>query len=122
MEHHLGRVFTVFSASNYCGNENNWGGVVLLTRDPHGCLNVVVREHNVSGLDALPAFAKIPEGPARDAACLDAGLLYVDSSRVAVGHRRVELALRQLAAFVLEKKTELFQAFHEVWSVTRLIT
>merc|ERR1712232_743866 len=62
MEHHLGLVFTLFSASNYCGYEVNWGAVALLTVGTDGKVEQALREHNVSCLELLPQVADCPEG------------------------------------------------------------
>jgi len=111
MEHHLGLVFTIFSASNYCGYEVNWGAVALLTVGSDGHVEQALREHNIPDLSSLAGIADIPEGDAREKRCRDIGLSWVDSDRVAVGERRVQLALRKLAGIVLENKPELWSAF-----------
>lgn len=61
MEHHLGLVFTVFSASNYCGYEVNWGAVALLTLGSDGRVEQALREHNVPSLDDLAEVAEIQD-------------------------------------------------------------
>mmetsp|Transcript_70992 Transcript_70992/g.140986 ORF Transcript_70992/g.140986 Transcript_70992/m.140986 type:complete len:983 (+) Transcript_70992:81-3029(+) len=111
MEHHLGLVFTVFSASNYCGYEVNWGAVALLTVGSDGHVEQALREHNIPDLSSLAGIAAIPEGAAREDRCREIGLSWVDSDRVAVGERRVQLALRRLAGIVLENKPELWSEF-----------
>jgi len=113
MEHHLGLVFTVFSASNYCGYEVNWGAVALLTIGSDGHVEQALREHNIPDIRSLDGIAAIPEGTAREERCREIGLSWVDSDRIAVGERRVQLALRKLAGIVLENKPELWSAFRE---------
>eukprot|EP00927_Polykrikos_kofoidii_P086506 TRINITY_DN9717_c0_g2_i1.p1 TRINITY_DN9717_c0_g2~~TRINITY_DN9717_c0_g2_i1.p1 ORF type:complete len:862 (+),score=175.07 TRINITY_DN9717_c0_g2_i1:276-2588(+) len=111
MEHHLGLVFTLFSASNYQGYEVNWGAVALLTVGADGRLEQALREHNIACMDDLKTVAAVPEGPLREERARGIGLAWVDHDRVAVGDRRVQLALRRLAGIVIECKLELWQHF-----------
>eukprot|EP00927_Polykrikos_kofoidii_P055368 TRINITY_DN49638_c0_g1_i1.p1 TRINITY_DN49638_c0_g1~~TRINITY_DN49638_c0_g1_i1.p1 ORF type:complete len:918 (+),score=148.81 TRINITY_DN49638_c0_g1_i1:121-2874(+) len=109
MEHHLGLVFTVFSASNYTGCEVNWGAVAVLTCNAEGHVEQVLREHNVPDLASLAKVASAPEGAEREEACRELGLAWVDNDRVAVGERRVQLALRRLAGIVVESKPDIWR-------------
>lgn len=117
-EHHLGRVYTVFSASNFMGQQHNWGAVAILSQGEGDCLSVSFAEHNIPSLEALGPLSKkllaIPAGPERDKASQQAGLTHVASDQDALLERRIRATLDKLGCAVIERKPELWKAFHEV--------
>lgn len=113
-EHHLGRVCTIFSASNFMGQQHNWGAVAILKPGEDACLTVSIAEHNFPSLEALAPLLLVPSGKAREDACQEAGLTHVQNDQEALMERRIETTLQKLAYIVIEHKPELWKAFHEL--------
>ena len=106
MEHHGGRTFTVFSASNYCGSMGNLGGVMIFNER----LEFVLWEY------MAPALWEQAEMYSRGAvSAADARGLERQAS-VEVAQRQTEtmdeMILQKLKELIVEKRTDLWWYYH----------
>eukprot|EP00747_Dinoflagellata_sp_TGD_P065852 gnl/TRDRNA2_/TRDRNA2_154538_c0_seq3.p1 gnl/TRDRNA2_/TRDRNA2_154538_c0~~gnl/TRDRNA2_/TRDRNA2_154538_c0_seq3.p1 ORF type:complete len:1082 (-),score=204.38 gnl/TRDRNA2_/TRDRNA2_154538_c0_seq3:253-3081(-) len=127
MEHHLGLVFTVFSASNYCGTSGNKGAVAILQTSfddkLHGAqnedvthkgkLHVRFEEHYAAALEggAFEKIAALPDAQARADALAEAGVVRAAEDANTVGQKRQNFVLSRMAGLVVERRPDLWQAF-----------
>jgi len=117
MEHHLGLVFTVFSASNYAGTRQNFGAVAILqrgaaTEEAQG-LQVRFEEHYAPAAEEghLKEIWELPDQVARRAALAEAGATRSCADAISVGHRRERAVLAKMAGRVVECRPELLENF-----------
>eukprot|EP00931_Biecheleriopsis_adriatica_P060253 TRINITY_DN36168_c0_g1_i1.p1 TRINITY_DN36168_c0_g1~~TRINITY_DN36168_c0_g1_i1.p1 ORF type:complete len:1070 (+),score=192.98 TRINITY_DN36168_c0_g1_i1:43-3252(+) len=116
--HHLGLVYTLFSASNYCGTSQNKGAVCLLELNPDGSfaesrLLAKFEEHYAPALEQgkLLEIYNLPDMAARRAALEDAGAARASEDQVRVGERQEEVILARMAGAVVEFRPELWEVF-----------
>eukprot|EP00927_Polykrikos_kofoidii_P016517 TRINITY_DN17479_c0_g1_i1.p1 TRINITY_DN17479_c0_g1~~TRINITY_DN17479_c0_g1_i1.p1 ORF type:complete len:1132 (-),score=206.66 TRINITY_DN17479_c0_g1_i1:50-3445(-) len=125
MEHHLGLVFTVFSASNYQGVSQNKGAVAVLELPPNSdwanktcsrmsLLQVRFEEFYAPGEAQLQEIAALPDSETRRRALVEAGAARARHDNVVVGERRERFVLNRMAGRVVERRPELLEAFFEV--------
>ena len=116
--HHLGLVYTLFSASNYCGTAGNKGGVCLLELrydSADGGTRLVARfeEHYAPALDQgkLREISELPDIAARRMALEEAGVARATEDIQKVGQRQERAILHRMAGKVVELRPELWDDF-----------
>ncbi|CAE7512764.1 rdgC [Symbiodinium natans] len=121
--HHLGLVYTLFSASNYCGTSGNKGAVCLLELRPSStisnedgcCLAARFEEHYAPALEQgkLKEIAELPDIGARKAALEEAGAARASEDIQKVGQRQERAILHRMAGRVVELRPELWEDFRK---------
>ncbi|CAE7270568.1 rdgC [Symbiodinium sp. CCMP2456] len=121
--HHLGLVYTLFSASNYCGTSGNKGAVCLLELRPSSnvssedgcCLAARFEEHYAPALEQgkLKEISQLPDIGARRAALEEAGAARASEDIQKVGQRQERAILHRMAGKVVELRPELWEDFRK---------
>ncbi|CAK9005043.1 unnamed protein product [Durusdinium trenchii] len=117
--HHLGLVYTLFSASNYCGTAGNKGGVCLLELRYNSAsgegTSLVARfeEHYAPALEegTLLHISRLPDIAARRTALEEAGVARATEDIQKVGQRQERAILHRMAGKVVELRSELWDDF-----------
>lgn len=117
--HHLGLVYTLFSASNYCGTAGNKGGVCLLelrynSANEEGTRLVArFKEHYAPALEQgkLLEISQLPDIAARKLALEEAGVARATEDIQKVGQRQERAILHRMAGKVVELRSELWDDF-----------
>eukprot|EP00928_Gymnodinium_smaydae_P087771 TRINITY_DN7198_c0_g3_i1.p1 TRINITY_DN7198_c0_g3~~TRINITY_DN7198_c0_g3_i1.p1 ORF type:complete len:1038 (+),score=224.35 TRINITY_DN7198_c0_g3_i1:87-3200(+) len=120
-EHHLGLVYTVFSASNYMGSMGNQGAVALLRpkrdKSAEGArLDVSFVEFYAAYLSPgkLMEIKDLPTKEARLEALRKAGVARAAEDREGSAQLRQQAILDKMGARVVEKRVDLWEAFLEM--------
>ncbi|CAJ1423160.1 unnamed protein product [Effrenium voratum] len=116
--HHLGLVYTLFSASNYCGTSGNKGGVCLLELRYNGESSRLVarfEEHYAPALEQgkLLEISQLPDIAARRTALEEAGAARASEDLQKVGQLQERAILHRMAGRVVELRPELWDDFRK---------
>eukprot|EP00930_Biecheleria_cincta_P028892 TRINITY_DN20111_c0_g1_i1.p1 TRINITY_DN20111_c0_g1~~TRINITY_DN20111_c0_g1_i1.p1 ORF type:complete len:1059 (+),score=182.29 TRINITY_DN20111_c0_g1_i1:82-3258(+) len=117
--HHLGLVYTLFSASNYCGTSQNKGAVCVLELKETALgpddskLSAKFVEHYAPalGTSTLLDISKLSTAAERWAALEEAGMARASEDEVKVGRRQEQAVLAKMAGRIVEFRPELWSYF-----------